>query len=253
MPTNKNGDNIFPVMEIFGPTIQGEGAMIGRLTHFVRFGGCSYRCSWCDSMHAVDPQLIHKHAIEMTAEQIADKVVALGSAQRNARWVTLSGGDPAIWDQLELIMLLHDRGFKVAIETQGAVFPESWIRFIDHITVSPKPPSSGMSDRTDYKTLSKYDPHNLRQDVCFKVVVFDDADLKFALGLHHSFRRVPFYLSVGTSRPLSQEAGDLKSTREEILDSYLKLVEKVIEQAASGDITILPQQHALLWGHKQGV
>src|SRR5262249_776223 len=42
------------VSEIFGPTIQGEGVLIGLPTVFVRSGGCDYRCSWCDSMHAVD-------------------------------------------------------------------------------------------------------------------------------------------------------------------------------------------------------
>ena len=46
------------VVETFGPTIQGEGPYAGRVCHFVRFGGCDYRCTWCDSMHAVDPGLV---------------------------------------------------------------------------------------------------------------------------------------------------------------------------------------------------
>ena len=33
------------IAEIFGPTIQGEGALIGEPTVFVRAGGCDYRCS----------------------------------------------------------------------------------------------------------------------------------------------------------------------------------------------------------------
>lgn len=37
----------FPVIECFGPTIQGEGALAGLPTLFVRFGGCDFRCSWC--------------------------------------------------------------------------------------------------------------------------------------------------------------------------------------------------------------
>jgi hypothetical protein len=45
----------YPVVEVFGPTIQGEGAMAGLPTYFVRLGGCDWRCAWCDSMHAVDP------------------------------------------------------------------------------------------------------------------------------------------------------------------------------------------------------
>ena len=42
------------IAEIFGPTIQGEGALIGEPTVFVRAGGCDYRCAWCDSLLAVD-------------------------------------------------------------------------------------------------------------------------------------------------------------------------------------------------------
>ena len=41
------------ISEIFGPTVQGEGALIGRPTVFVRTGGCDYRCSWCDTRYAV--------------------------------------------------------------------------------------------------------------------------------------------------------------------------------------------------------
>ncbi len=45
------------ISEIFGPTIQGEGALIGQPTVFVRTGGCDYRCAWCDSLHAVDSRM----------------------------------------------------------------------------------------------------------------------------------------------------------------------------------------------------
>ncbi len=34
------------IAEVFGPTIQGEGALIGEPTVFVRTGGCDYRCAW---------------------------------------------------------------------------------------------------------------------------------------------------------------------------------------------------------------
>ncbi|MDF0142324.1 7-carboxy-7-deazaguanine synthase QueE, partial [Staphylococcus pseudintermedius] len=43
-----------PVLEIFGPTIQGEGRVIGRKTMFVRTAGCDFRCSWCDSKFTWD-------------------------------------------------------------------------------------------------------------------------------------------------------------------------------------------------------
>ena len=44
------------VSEIFGPTVQGEGPLIGKPTVFVRTGGCDYRCNWCDTLYAVLPK-----------------------------------------------------------------------------------------------------------------------------------------------------------------------------------------------------
>ena len=52
----------YPVIEIFGPTIQGEGSEAGLATHFIRVGGCDYRCSWCDTMYAVDPAAVRANA-----------------------------------------------------------------------------------------------------------------------------------------------------------------------------------------------
>ena len=32
------------VNEIFGPTIQGEGKLVGNLSIFIRFGKCNFKC-----------------------------------------------------------------------------------------------------------------------------------------------------------------------------------------------------------------
>jgi len=44
------------ISELYGPVIQGEGAVIGNPTVFVRTGGCDYACRWCDSKFAVLPE-----------------------------------------------------------------------------------------------------------------------------------------------------------------------------------------------------
>src|SRR5215217_20609 len=84
---------LIPVIEVFGPTIQGEGAEAGLPTHFVRLGGCDFRCSWCDTMYAVDPATVRATARKLSAEEIVDEVDTLGGA---AEWVALSGGNPAL-------------------------------------------------------------------------------------------------------------------------------------------------------------
>ena len=83
------------IAEIFGPTIQGEGALIGQPTVFVRAGGCDYRCSWCDSMHAVDSAFRDSWAAMQTAEVWA-QVRALSGGRPLT--VSISGGNPAIQD-----------------------------------------------------------------------------------------------------------------------------------------------------------
>lgn len=128
-----------PVAEIFGPTIQGEGPLAGVSTTFVRFGGCDYLCSWCDSLHAVLPQ--HVRQLErLPAAEIVARLRALDGA---SRWVTLSGGNPAMHQLDALVDQLHAEGWYVAVETQGSRW-QPWLAKVDQLVISPKPPSSGM-------------------------------------------------------------------------------------------------------------
>lgn len=40
-------EGLIPYMECFGPTIQGEGMVVGQKTVFVRTAFCQYACDWC--------------------------------------------------------------------------------------------------------------------------------------------------------------------------------------------------------------
>ena len=106
------------IAEIFGPTIQGEGALIGQPTVFVRAGGCDYRCSWCDSMHAVDSAFRDSWAAMQIAEVWA-QVRALSGGRPLT--VSISGGNPAIQDFGPLIATGRAEGYGFALETQGSV------------------------------------------------------------------------------------------------------------------------------------
>src|SRR5581483_11650185 len=106
------------VVEAFGPTIQGEGALIGKPTVFVRTGGCEYRCAWCDTLYAVLPE----HRSEwypMTKEEVFAEVQRLSG--HKPILVTLSGGNPAIQPLESLIDLGHEHGYTFTIETQGSI------------------------------------------------------------------------------------------------------------------------------------
>ena len=103
-----------PVLEIFGPTIQGEGRVIGRKTMFVRTAGCDYRCSWCDSAFTWDGSA--KEDIKlMTAEEIYDALLEIGGHRFNH--VTISGGNPALIKGIqELVDLFEDKHIYTALE-----------------------------------------------------------------------------------------------------------------------------------------
>src|SRR3954466_15657468 len=130
-----------PVLEIFGPTIQGEGMVIGQKTMFVRTAGCDYSCSWCDSAFTWDGSA--KDDIQqMTAEEIWAELTRIGGD--NFSFVTISGGNPALLKNLDVFIdLLKENEIKIGIETQGSRW-QDWFVNINELTISPKPPSSKM-------------------------------------------------------------------------------------------------------------
>ena len=196
----------FPVIEIFGPTIQGEGMVIGQKTMFVRTAGCDYQCSWCDSAFTWNGTA--KGDIRMlTAEEVASELRAIGGDAFSH--VTISGGNPALLPQLnELIELLHQSGIMVALETQGSIWQE-WFLQIDELTLSPKPPSSGMT--TDWEQLDDIVDRlaEQRRNFSLKVVVFDETDLQYAITVHERYKQVPFYLQAGNDDVLEQDSAAL--------------------------------------------
>ena len=49
-----NAPRRYLVKEMFGPTLQGEGAHAGRPCVFLRFAACNLECSFCDTDFAVE-------------------------------------------------------------------------------------------------------------------------------------------------------------------------------------------------------
>jgi len=248
---------VFPVTEIFGPTIQGEGALAGHVTMFVRFGGCDFSCHWCDSAHAVLPEGVRK-AEKLTAQEISLRVAAL---QPTANiWVTLSGGNPLLHGLNFLVERLHGFGFSVAVETQGSVY-KPWLQNVDLITVSPKPPSSGMINPDLDLFLHQVqedvqrESHKRMPRLSLKVPIWDERDLQFARTLHLRYPAVPFYLSVVTA--MGGLHGDFDGgridTQDDVIARYRWLVGRVIQDEAWVDIAgVFPQLHVLVWSHDRG-
>ncbi|MCZ0701952.1 7-carboxy-7-deazaguanine synthase [Natronobacillus azotifigens] len=239
----------FPILEIFGPTIQGEGMVVGRKTMFIRTAGCDYQCSWCDSAFTWDGSA--KEEIEMlTTEQIMDRLKEVGKDRFDH--VTISGGNPALLQNLnQLIDALHACDLNVALETQGSRW-QPWFLTIDDLTISPKPPSSKM--QTDWEMLDKIiaslTEENRLSHLSLKVVVFDQEDLDYATYIHARYPEVSLFLQVGND-DLSEI--DPEQLAHHLLSKYEWLIDQVMLSNTLNAVRVLPQVHALVWGNKRGV
>jgi 7-carboxy-7-deazaguanine synthase len=134
----------YSVKEIFY-TLQGEGGQAGMPAVFCRFAGCnlwsgreqdrdSAVCRFCDTdFVGIDGTLGGKFA---SAASLADVIAAqwpAGDAEH--RLVVLTGGEPLLQVDADLIAALHGRRFRIAVESNGTIAaPEG----IDWLCISPK-------------------------------------------------------------------------------------------------------------------
>ena len=229
------------ISEIFGPTIQGEGALIGQPTVFVRTGGCDYRCSWCDTLHAVDSEF-RREWTPMSAEEIFVKVETLSNGK--PLMVSLSGGNPAIQPLGELIKLGHDKGYQFALETQGSI-AQDWFADLDILTLSPKPPSSG--HETDWDAFDEcLKAAGNGPETVMKIVIFDQTDYEYAQDAANRYPALRLYLQPGNHQVEGEP--DISGLNERLL----WLAEKVTNDNWH-KAHVLPQLHVMLWGNQKGV
>jgi 7-carboxy-7-deazaguanine synthase len=146
-----------PVVETFH-SLQGEGIHAGRSAFFIRLGGCSVGCSWCDTKHSWPAAQHPQRRLD------ALKAEAQAAIQAGAAFVVITGGEPLHHNLSPLCAALQELGVPLHLETSG-VDPLSGA--FAWITLSPKahkPPTA--------EVLASC--HEL------KVVVSDAADLAFA-------------------------------------------------------------------------
>lgn len=245
-----------PVIEIFGPTIQGEGTMCGHQTMFIRLGLCDFKCTMCDSMHAVDPKQVKANATYMLDVEAAQKCIDM---MGECPWVTISGGNPVLWNLKDAIDLFHSKGKKVAIETQGTRWKD-WLLDCDLVTISPKGPGMGevfleqdyevFRDRLIKPSVAK----EIRPDVCLKIVAFGDDDLQFAKDVYAltDCPELPLYLSLGNPI-LPGDDCSFADHVSRLSTDYQQLAERLYQDPILSKAIFLPQLHVFIWSNKQGV
>ena len=199
-------------------SIQGEGAMIGTVTHFIRSSGCNLSCAWCDTKYS------SSGGDELSVDEIMDHV-------RNDRNICVTGGEPLLQSDIcDLLNALLDSGKKIVLETNGSVdiskVPKSESLMI---SMDIKCPSSGMSDKMLISNLE-----HLKVTDQLKFVIADGSDLEHTVRFidSHDLRCGVILTPVGGMdiEPLAEEA---------------------IERGMN--VRVLPQLHKIIWGDKRAV
>ncbi|MEJ7138861.1 7-carboxy-7-deazaguanine synthase [Amphibiibacter pelophylacis] len=142
----------YAVKEIFY-TLQGEGQQAGRPAVFCRFAGCnlwsgreedraSAQCRFCDTdFVGMDGTLGGRYDADALADTIArcwpvpDAKAGEGGLLPGRPLVVMTGGEPLLQLDAELIAAVHARGFEIAVESNGTLAAPPGI---DWLCVSPK-------------------------------------------------------------------------------------------------------------------
>ncbi|CAG1769137.1 7-carboxy-7-deazaguanine synthase [uncultured bacterium] len=207
------------ITEIFY-SLQGEANTVGIPTVFIRLTGCPLRCVYCDSAYAFTG------GKKMTIADIINEV-----KQYNCQYITVTGGEPlAQAASLELMKQLADLGYKISLETSGALdvsgVDSRVIKVIDL-----KTPDSGEQQKNHYQNLD----HITAQDQ-LKFVISSDKDYQWSKNI------IEQHQLLGRCEILfSPVAGQQNPT---------ELAEKILSDRLPVRFQI--QLHKLLWGDVQG-
>jgi 7-carboxy-7-deazaguanine synthase len=146
VPESREG--MLKITEIFH-SLQGEARDVGRPTVFIRLTGCPLRCVYCDSEYAFfGGEWMH---IDEIMEQ---------AASYKTKYVCVTGGEPLAQKRCrDLLDKLCESGFKVSLETSGAIDVSKVDERVSRV-VDIKTPDSGEVERNLWVNLDVLTAHD---------------------------------------------------------------------------------------------
>jgi len=185
------------ISEIFY-SLQGEGALVGTPSVFVRTAGCNLRCEWCDTKYAWE----HEAGTEMSLERIMDEIGRYPAAH-----AVLTGGEPMIAAGIgDLAEALAARNLHITIETNLTRPP----RGIKCHLASLSPKIGAPQSRLPDEQLAIAEEWLVSYDCQFKFVLAEEGQLA---AIEDFLARLP--VSVSTERIfLMPQAEDERALRE---------------------------------------
>ena len=207
------------ITEIF-LSLQGEARDAGIPTVFIRLTGCPLRCVYCDSEYAFfGGDWMHFDAI-------LEAVQAHGT-----RHVCVTGGEPLAQKRcLDLLVRLCDAGYRVSLETSGAIDVSEVDERVSRV-VDLKTPDSGEEARNLWSNIEHLGPKD---------------QIKFVINSRNDYDWSRELLQV---RSLNQRCELLFSPAWGQQDAT-ELAEWIIEDRLP--VRMQMQLHKLLWGDVPG-
>ncbi len=251
------------INEIFGPTIQGEGKLVGTPSIFIRFGKCNFNCvgfdveyetpsgikkCGCDSFYAVDKEFKDSWTNYKSYEEIVKEVDEL-TKQSSAIYkmdIVITGGEPLLyWSKDEFQKLLKyyiNEGHKVTIETNASLnlnFTHDYQKeIIFSMSVKLSNSLESLKKRVNYETLNKI--LSKTQDSYLKFVIdtkiLEDAKNEIKTILEN-IPKTQVYLM-----PLGDTASSINEN-----------CEQVIQMAIDYGYIYCDRLHIRVWDNKRGV
>jgi 7-carboxy-7-deazaguanine synthase len=216
-------------------SIQGEGALVGVPSVFVRTSGCNLRCEWCDTPYTS----WRPEGSEWPLDRILDEVRGYP-----ARHVVVTGGEPMIAPEIvPLTERLRDGGLHITIETAGTVFhPVA----CDLMSISPKLANSTPADP---RWAKQHDRIRMQPGVLAELMARYEYQLKFVISAPSDLEEV---------RDL---AASLKADRERIIlmpegtdrDRLRERALWIADVCKQEGFRFSPRLHVDLWGDRRGV
>lgn len=209
------------ITEIFH-SLQGETSTVGLPTVFVRLTGCPLRCGYCDTEYAF-------YGGEKRSQ--ADILNEVASYQ--AEYVTVTGGEPLAQPAcIDLLKALCDEGYKVSLETSGAMDVSAVDPRVIKI-LDLKTPGSKEVEKNLYSNIEHLNAHDQ-----IKFVICDRGDYDWA-----RFKIDEYQLTDKAAEILfSPSFGQVEP---------VELAEWVLADRLKARVQV--QLHKLLWGDKPGV
>jgi 7-carboxy-7-deazaguanine synthase len=123
-------------------SIQGEADSVGWPTVFVRLTGCPLRCQYCDTQYAFYGGEWH------SLDDVLERVKAFAVER-----VCVTGGEPLAQKHCHaLLTRLCDAGFRVSLETSGAMDVSAVDPRVERV-IDVKTPGSGELERNRFENL----------------------------------------------------------------------------------------------------